>query len=184
MSGQSTLKPHDVVVACQIAIWPEETWTYKKVGASLRISTSEIFNVIKRCRHAKLVTPRSASKTESCSQVNKAHLLDFLIHGVPTAFYPKRGEVVRGVLTAVHAPLFRSRFTSDRDIPIVWPFAKGKDMGEGLLPLYPTVPAICQQEGTLYNMLSAIDVLRVGKQREKDAAVAALASILRLDLPA
>jgi hypothetical protein len=33
-------------------------------------------------------------------------------------------------------------------------------------------------------MLSAIDVLRVGKQREKDAAVAALASILRLDLPA
>ena len=178
MSGQSTLKPHDVVVACQIAIWPEETWTYEKVGKSLRISTSEIFNVLKRCRHSKLV-----AKTEASSEVNKPHLLDFLVHGVPTAFYPKRIEVVKGVLTAMHAPLFRSRFTTDRDIPIVWPLAKGKDMGEGLLPLYPTVPAICQQNETLYNMLSAIDVLRVGKQREKDAAISVLASILQIDLP-
>lgn len=178
MSGQSTLKPHDVVVACQIAIWPEETWTYEKVGASLRISTSEIFNVLRRCRHAKLV-----AKTESSAQVNKTHLLDFILHGVPTAFYPKRIEVVKGVLTAMHAPLFRSRFTTDRDIPTVWPMVKGKDMGEGLLPLYPTVPAICQQNETLYNLLSAIDVLRIGKQREKDAAASVLASILQVDLP-
>jgi hypothetical protein len=178
MSRQSALKPHDVVVACQIAVWSEDTWTYEKLGASLRISTSEIFNVLKRCRQAKLV-----AKTEACTSVNKEHLLDFLIHGVPTAFYPKRIEVVKGVLTATHAPLFRSRFTTDRDIPIVWPLAKGKDSGEGLLPLYATVPIICQQNETLYNMFSAIDILRIGKAREKDAAVSALASILGLEVP-
>jgi len=178
MSRQSALKPHDVVVACQIAVWPEETWTYEKIGSSLHISTSEIFNVLKRCRQAKLV-----SKTESGAQVNKPHLLDFLIHGGPTVFYPKRCEVVKGVLTATHAPLFRSRFTTDRDIPIVWPLAKGKDMGEGLLPLYATVPVISQQNETLYNMYSAIDVLRVGKAREKDAAISVLASILGIELP-
>jgi hypothetical protein len=173
MSGQPTLKSHDVVVVCQIAIWPEKSWTYDKIGKSLRLSASEICNVLKRAKRAKLVT-----RTEDEVIVDRSHLLDFIVHGVPTAFFPHRTEVVKGVPTAMYSPLWRGRFASERDILVVWPYSKGKEMGEGLLPLFPAAPLVCPQNETLYNLLAAIDILRIGKQREKDAATSTIAGIL------
>jgi hypothetical protein len=170
------LKPQDVVVVCQLALEDVESWTYSELAEKLHISRSEIFEALGRCRRAKLV-----SKTEPGGLVNKPHLFDFLVHGLATAFFPKRVAVVKGVATATHSPLFKSRFTTDKDIPIVWPYSKGKDLGEGLIPLYPSVPLIALQDDKLYNMFAAIDVLRVGKQREKDAAVSVLSSMLDVD---
>ena len=170
------LKPQDVVVVCQLAVLPEGSWTYTQLVANLHISRSEIFDGLKRARRAKLI-----SKAEPGGEVNRRHLLDFLVHGVPTAFYPKRIEIVKGVATAIHAQPFRGRFVTDKDIPIVWPYSKGKDEGEGLIPLYPSVPLIALGNDTLYQMFAAIDVLRVGKQREKDAAITVLSAILGIE---
>jgi hypothetical protein len=167
------LKPQDVVVVCQLAVWGDDPWKYTELSEKLHISRSEIFEALGRCKRAKLV-----SKADPNCEVNKPHLFDFLVHGVPTAFFPKRIAVVRGVATATHNALFKSRFTTERDIPIVWPYTKGKDVGEGLIPLYPSVPLIALQDPTLYNLFAAIDVLRVGKQREKDAAESLLATLL------
>jgi hypothetical protein len=180
MSGQTTLKPHDVVVVCQIAMEPNDAWTYETISQKLRLSTAEICNVIKRADRAGLLTKRPRRDGQRTT-VDKAHLFDFIVHGVPTAFFPQRTEVVKGVPTATYSPLYRGRFQTESGIPVVWPYSKGKETGEGLIPLFPAAPLVCPQHDVLYNLLSSIDVLRIGRQREKDAAVTAIAGILQVD---
>lgn len=169
----TSLKPHDVVVVCQLALWSRSSWTYEKLGQKLRLSASEICNVLKRCKRAKLV-----ARTDGEIKVDRALLADFIVHGVPTAFFAHKTEVVKGVVTAMHAPAFQERFATDRDIPVVWPYTKGKDMGEGLLPLLPAAALVAPQDETLYTLLSAIDILRIGRQREKDAAESTITGII------
>jgi len=179
MSERSTaLKPQDVFVACQLAIWEGEKWTYVQLAERLHLSPSGVFEALGRCRAAKLV-----ASTNQGAQVVGQRLFDYLIHGVPTSFYPRKLEVVRGIATATFSPLFRARFTKDGDIPIVWPYAKGKDMGEGLIPLYPTIPIACSQNQPLYNIMAAVDILRVGRAREREAAVSYLENLLRIEEP-
>lgn len=173
-----TLKPQDVFVACQLAIWEGDKWTYAQLADRLHLSTSGVFDALARCRQAKLV----ASTNQGAKVVNQ-RLFEYLVHGVPTSFYPRKIEVVRGIATAIFSPLFRARFTKDGDLPVVWPYSKGKDTGEGLLPLYPTIPIACSQNQNLYNIMSAVDILRVGKARERDAAVTYLETLLGIEEP-
>ena len=172
-----TLKPQDVFIACQLAIWPtDERWTYALLSDRLCISGSEICDAIKRCRQAKLVT-----STNQGSSVVASRLFEFLVKGVPTAFFPRKIEVVRGVATGIHSPLFKDRFAAGRDIVMVWPYNKGRDMGEGLLPLYPTVPVAALRNQELYYFMAAVDVLRVGRSKERTAAEVYIAERLGLD---
>jgi hypothetical protein len=174
----SALKPQDVFVACQLAIWEGEKWTYAQLAERLHLSPSAVFEALGRCRQAKLV-----ASTNQGAQVVAQRLFEYLVHGVPTSFYPRKLEVVRGIATATFSPLFRSRFTKDGDLPVVWPYSKGKDTGEGLVPLYPTIPIACSQNQPLYNIMATVDILRVGKARERDAAVTYLESLLDLKTP-
>ena len=54
----------------------------------------------------------------------------------------------------------------------VWPYSKGKEMGEGLLPIYPSI---------LYQMMSTIEILRSGKTREIAVATTYLANLLGVE---
>jgi hypothetical protein len=161
------LKPQDVLVACQIALYGEETFTHAKLAEGLHLSTSTVFDALGRLKQAKL----TAAAAYQPAKVLRGKLLEFLIHAVPTLYFPKKVEVMRGIPTSVWAPLFRERFTSDREIALVWPYSKGKEQGVGLLPIYPTVPIACSQNQELYELMATIDVLRVGKSREREAAV-------------
>ncbi len=174
----SALKPQDVFVACQLAIWEGEKWTYAQLAERLHLSGSGVFEALGRCRQAKLV-----SSTNQGAKVVPQRLFEFLVHGVPTSFYPRKLEIVRGIATAIFSPLFRSRFAKDGDIPIVWPYPKGKDMGEGLVPLYPTIPIACSQNIPLYNLMSVVDILRIGRAREREAAVTYLGNLFDINEP-
>ena len=114
---------------------------------------------------------------------------------MPTIYFPKRIEVVRGIPTSIFSPLFRGRFAKENQKPegrgpegrgpeilLVWPYSKGKETGEGLLPLYPTIPIACSQDPELYQLMAAIDVLRVGRVREREAAVAYLEDLFKVKL--
>jgi hypothetical protein len=180
MTGRTeALKPQDVFVACQLAIWEGDKWTYAELAERLHLSTSGVFEALGRCRQAKLV-----ATTNQGARVVGQRLFDYLVHGVPTTFYPRKIEVVRGIPTSIYSPIYRDRFArNDKELPVVWPYSKGKEMGEGLLPLYPTIPIACSQNAGLYNLMATVDVLRIGKSRERDAAVSYLESILGVDEP-
>jgi hypothetical protein len=168
------LKPQDVFVACQIALLGEEPFTHANLADRLHLSTSTVFDALGRLRQAKLTVGTAYQP----ARLIRPKLCEFLVHAVPTIYFPKKIEVVRGIPTSVFSPLFRDRFTSDLNVALVWPYSKGKEQGEGLLPIYPTVPIACSQDQDLYQLMAAIDVLRVGKVREREAAVSYLEDLL------
>jgi hypothetical protein len=160
------LKPQDVFVACQLALVGQENATHEWLSKKLHLSLSTVFEAIKRCRQAKLVVG-----PDKKAEVVKLRLYDFLVHAVPVLYYQRKVAPVRGIPTATFSPTFRDRFTKPGDLITVWPYSKGKEMGEGLLPFYPTIPLACSQNQALYHLMSAIEVLRVGKLREREAAI-------------
>lgn len=167
-------KPQDVFLCCALAIWPKNGFSQRELGETLGISLGEISNILLRCRHAKLV-----SGSADGARVIKEKLYEYLVHGVPVAYPPKLVAITRGVPTAGSSPLFRERF-GEGTVPLVWPWPKGKTEGQGLLPLYPTVPAATTRNDALYELMAAVDVLRVGKAREKEAAETYLRKVLDL----
>ena len=169
------LKPQDVFVACQLALVGQENATHEWLSKKLHLSLSTVFEAIKRCRQAKLVVG-----PDKKAEVVKSKLFDFLVHAVPVLYYQIKVAPVRGIPTAVFSPIFRDMFTKPGDLVTVWPYSKGKEQGEGLLPIYPTVPIACSQSQPLYQLMSAVDVLRVGKVREREDSIVFLKDLLSL----
>lgn len=94
--------------------------------------------------------------------------VEFLLHGVAYAFPQQPGAIVRGVLTAHAAEPLNQIIKSNEKY--VWPSGKGLDKGQAIEPLYSTVVEATRSDKELYEMLTMIDAIRVGRTREKEIA--------------
>ena len=52
----------------------------------------------------------------------------------------------------------------------VWPYAKGNERGQAIEPLYSTVVEATSNDKELYELLTMVDAIRVGRIREKEIA--------------
>jgi DNA-binding Lrp family transcriptional regulator len=164
MSRQISLRPVDVPVALRMAEAPLAT--FESLGHDLGISQSTAHDSVKRLEAAGLLRPHD-------KRVNRAALLEFLEHGVRYAFPPvSSGGTVRGVVTAHAAPAFQSEIISEN--VIVWPDVNGPNVGEALQPLYDKATILPERCRSLYEMLTLVDALRIGRSREKKIAVSKL----------
>lgn len=160
------LKPQDVLTALKLFCLGQSEWSFRDLGSMLGLSIGETHGSIKRLKEAALVYER-----EDVLRLANKRLHDFLVHGVASVFYPRRGQVSRGMLTGPFAPPIAERLAlGEGDIPIVWPTADGRSRGESLAPLYPTVPEAAAADVVLYEMLVLVDTIRVGRAREKKLA--------------
>jgi hypothetical protein len=167
MIKQPTLRPSDLVIACQLAMTPEAKFT--DIAESTGISAGECHNAVRRLRLAHILLA-----TERRPVVDVLH--HFLVHGAPFAFPAVLGSSTLGVLTAHSAQTFHpSLETTDR---IVWPCADGKVRGQSLIPLFPAAPALAATNPLLYDLLTIIDALRVGTTRVRKVAAELLAERL------
>jgi hypothetical protein len=66
-----------------------------------------------------------------------------------------------------------SALAADALVP-VWPDPEGKIKGRAVEPLHPGVPKAAQEDDEFYALLALIDVLRVGRAREREMAEAEL----------
>ncbi len=66
-----------------------------------------------------------------------------------------------------------STLVSDDLVP-VWPDMDGKVKGRAIEPLHSGVPKAVQTDQQLYALLALVDVLRVGRAREREFAEAEL----------
>ena len=107
-------------------------------------------------------------------------LFHLLMNVVPTLCPVKRVGGVRGISTSVFSPEFKERFAGER-LPEVWPYAQGVH-GIGLAPIHPSVPRACAKNPALYQLLAAVDVLRVGLAREREAAMKYILEVLGKDV--
>lgn len=154
-----SLRPHDVCVALQLILTPESD--FRSLAKHVGVSLGEAHNATKRLQVAHLVLPHRLV-------VNRSNLLEYILHGVPYSFPGDLGAETLGVPTAHSSPAFREKIAA-ADV-IVWPSVKGTERGVALQPLCSGAADLPADNPQLYRWLSAIDVLRVGRARERTLA--------------
>ena len=162
MKKHNGMRPHDIVVLLKIAAKNNESWLMKDLASELGISASEVSESLHRSVYAGLIT-------ENKKQIMKMALLEFLQFGLKYVYPQQTGAIQRGLATAFSAPPLSEKITSNE--AIVWPFSEGEMRGQAIEPLYPGAPKACLQDQKLYELLTLVDALRIGKSREKAIAI-------------
>ena len=164
------LKPRDIVVLLKVKI-AKDKWTYKQLAKSLGISSSEVHTSLKNCDRSGLYVDRSRRVLNSALQ-------EFLVHGIRYSFPAKPGALVRGIPTAHSAEPLKGFLMANEDNAYVWSSGDGQIRGQAIEPLHKCVPQAVQQDPKLYQLLSLVDGLRVGRAREQDFAAQELDRII------
>lgn len=172
MSRQLTLRPVDIPVALRLAEEPDAT--YETLSRNLGISTSTAHGAVERLKAAGIVYPHAR-------RVNRHHLLEFLEHGIRYAFPTRPHGRARGVPTAYAAPPLAREIVHDE--PLVWPHPAGSAYGEAVDPLYDRAVELPSRCPSVYEMLTLVDAVRVGRARERNLATEELRSRLRSGEP-
>jgi hypothetical protein len=121
--------------------------------------------------------PEPLTHLDSAAVVHRSNLAEFTLHGAKYTFAPDRLPVGPGVPTSHAAPALAGLFADGHE-PLVWPDAHGSVRGEGLKPLHPCVPGAALRDPALYELLALFDALRVGRARERNAALARLQALI------
>jgi hypothetical protein len=163
------MRPQDLAVLLKISV-SEKSWLNKDIAKAVNISPAEVSYSLQRSSIAGLVDG-------SRRKVMKDALLEFISHGLPYVFPAVRGPITAGIATAWSSPFMADKFVSREQL--VWPFAKGKVRGGSINPLYPGAVEAVQTDGQLYQLLALLDVMRIGRVREKEVAVKELERIIK-----
>lgn len=165
-SSLPQMKPQDLIVLAKLIILGDSGFTQISLAQTLSISQSEISNSLARSTYSGLLANNE--------EVNKRLFFDFIKYGLGVVYPQYPGNVVRGTLTAHSAAPLASDILSEQNY--VWPYAKGLARGQGIMPLYPTVPQAVLRDEKLHEMLALFDAIRVGRTREKNLALEYLES--------
>lgn len=166
IAKQITLKPQDLVVALKISLYRDGMPTFAELSRSLQISTSETHAAAQRAMHSRLLVMEDGH-----IRANKSTLLEFAIYGACYAFPISEGPVMRGMPTGASAPAMRKQFDHAGMMQLVWPYVGGTERGRSIIPLYAKAPVACEADSELYAILAALDSVRGGAAREREAAV-------------
>jgi hypothetical protein len=158
---EGQVKGQDLVLALKVFLIQDEGFTIRSLSKDLEISVSEVSNALSRLAFTGLIGPDK-------KRVNLASLYEFIVHGVPYVFPIKVGVIKRGIPTSFSQPSLSHLINSDDKY--VWPTPNGKIKGSSLEPLYPTVPNFIENDPPLHRLLALVDMIRVGRVREKKLA--------------
>jgi DNA-binding transcriptional MocR family regulator len=158
---KNNLKSQDIVILLKIIAMGKKDWFHHTLAQELGMSQSEVTQSLNRSKYAGLIDNER-------KKVNRIAFSEFILHGLSYAFPQQPGALVRGVLTAHAAePLNQLIHSSEK---YVWPYAKGTDRGQAIEPMYNTAVEASLKDHDLYELLTLVDAIRVGKVREKELA--------------
>ncbi|HOP44990.1 MAG TPA: hypothetical protein PLA11_15825 [Flavobacteriales bacterium] len=155
------LRPQDVVILLKLVALGKEDWLAKDLARELHLSPAEVSNSLGRSAFAGLLD-------QSKRHVQRAALLDLLLHGLPYVYPVRPGGRVRGVPTAHSAAPLKDLITAGE--AYVWPHAHGDTQGLAIAPLYPSATDAALEDPGLHELLALVDALRVGRTRERAEA--------------
>lgn len=137
----------------------------KDLANAVAISPAEVSNSLQRSSASGLLDLENR-------KVRVQALTDFLIYGLPYVFPQIPGGISRGLPTAHSHTYLKDKIMSNE--MYVWPDAESGYRGHTIQPLYQGAVKAAKNDEKLYLYLSLIDVLRMGKVREKELAIAKL----------
>ena len=161
MQQSISLKPHDVAILVKLLLKKNEEWRQVDLAIELGISQGEIAKSLMRLEKANLAIEKRA---------NRAAALEFLIHGVKYSFPVELGPLAVGLPTALSAPTHEKMVIQNGDEICVWPYLKGKKRGQVILPLYPKLAEAALKDQDFYDLMAALEIIRIGRTRERKLA--------------
>jgi DNA-binding Lrp family transcriptional regulator len=164
-------KPQDILVALKLCLSAAKQ-SYADLGESLGMSASEVHAAVRRLMEARLID-------SDTREVRREALRNFLVHGVPYAFPVNPKEITRGIPTAWAAPAMAGKLSVSEQIPPVWADPNGRVQGASVKPLYASAPGAAQRDRELYDLLTLVDDLRIGRARERSIAEKELTNRLK-----
>lgn len=157
------MKPQDIVILLKILLWQDRKWRQLDLALELGVSQGEINFALNRLVKSGLLDAKKLHPM-------KRALAEFLIHGLKYVYPAELGPLGRGMATAhFHDSLAKKLVTGD-DHKIVWSDPEGKERGQLLEPLYPSVPFAAKKDLELYEWLALIDAIRIGSARVQKIA--------------
>ena len=156
------MRPQDIVVLLKIIAVKHDDWYNSDLAQSLKISPSEISEVLNRCKIAGLIDSKKR-------KVNINSFMEFLVYGLKYVFPIEPGAIVKGIPTAHSASPINEHISSGSDA-YVWASAKGTHRGQAIEPLFKSIPQIVQEDKIFYELLVIVDTIRVGRVREINIA--------------
>ena len=167
------LKPQDILFLLKLVSVGKAPWTFNKIALDLGMSASEIHAASKRVLAARL-----AIKENNNIYPNIRNLEEFLLHGLQYVFIPERGALNRGMPTTFAATPAGADFVGINEPPPVWPDPEGDVRGESFSPLYKSAPFAAKNDTKLYRLLTLVDAIRGGSNREREIAKKELKALL------
>lgn len=164
------MKPQDLAIILKIILLQNKEWRVVDIANNLYLSQSEVSKALARLAYSGLID-------EEKKHPAKSAVLDFIKSAVKYVFPARPGRLLRGVPTSHSAPPLKSKIRSENKY--VWPHLEGKIRGESIEPLYRGAVEASLNDPELYEVLSLIDSLRVGKVREQELAIKELEKRLR-----
>lgn len=161
------LRPVDLYVLAYLATGPSE-WTQTSVAAALGISQSNVHRALKQLRTCQLLSADDRALV--------GPLRALLVHAVRHVYPAELGPPARGIPTAHSAPMLSDMVRASE--AFVWPSDQGTALGTSVSPLHEKAPQAALANTRLYELLALIDVLRVGRVRERQLAETRLDALL------
>lgn len=166
---QLAMKPFDFVLAVKIAVNKDQDFLIAQLAHEFDVSLSTVHSALRRGEAARLL-----SRSSGPLRAVRPALQEFAISGLKYAFPAMPGRSIRGVPTAIGAPILAGHFEATAALVPVWPHPEGKVFGLELVPLHPSVPKAALKDEALYEVLALVDAIRVGSAREREIAVSEL----------
>lgn len=160
---QVTMRPQDIVILLKKITSVGRNMNGKELSESLGLSAAEISMAMERNRQAQLVD--STKK-----HVNILALREFLVYGIKYCFPAQLGRTVRGMPTASSADPIKQVVASNGNV-FVWKDPLGTVRGQSITPLFPSAVEAAKKDSDLYALLVIVDTIRIGKVRERQAAI-------------
>lgn len=154
--------------------WGDALWSVRALEHQTGISKTEINAAIRRCFALELaVRDRESGRPRP----NRRYLADFVAYGLKFVFPAEVGALDRGMPTAFDAPMLSGDLMTGQ-YPYVWPTPDGQVLGQGVKPLFRSVPQAARNDDRLYEYLALVDAIRLGNPREAGLARERLAAAL------
>jgi hypothetical protein len=153
-----------------------DAYSNRGLEASTGVSKSEVNASIRRSISVGMA---KLDRKTKLPKANVRALLEFIIHGIKYVYPANPSAIVRGIPTAIAAPVLKGKLMSAGEFIHVWPDALGNEKGQSIDPLYRSVPMAVKRDPRLYDFLALVDAIRLGAGRETAFAIKELKNRLR-----
>ena len=161
MQQQMSIKPQDVAILVKLLSIKKEAWRQIDIATDLELSQGEVAKALARLKRAGLVHDK---------RVNRTAALEFILHAVKYIFPAEIGALAVGVPTAFSSPMHERMVVQRGEDSYVWPSIHGSIRGQLIKPFCPHLAAAALKDSDFYGLMSAIEILRVGRSRERNLA--------------